>query len=171
MGGPLPIDSIGSPSRWLLVFNCKATNWFYRLIAMGRYKHVRAFGYVADCDVYVFYDVQPLEGTTIQIARGDAARRLMLEWTIDADVLAVESSVSREIRWPVPFLCTTTIASLIGLRCVALTLRPDALYRHCLRNGATVVHGQAGCATSPARPDAGPAYEDCPATAGAGSPD
>jgi hypothetical protein len=153
MGRPLPTDAIGSPTRWLIVFDRKAASWWADLVALGRYKHVRAFGYVHDLDAYVFYDVQ-FAGTTLQLARGDGARRLMVEWTANADVLAMDAIhpiTPRVIRPFRPLICTTAVAHLLGLGpssrwCLpgALLLRPDAFYRACLRYGATPVGGAHG---------------------------
>jgi hypothetical protein len=163
MGKVLPLDSVGFPTRWLLVFNLKAETWWSSLTACGRHKHVRAFGYVADTDAYIFFDPQ-LEHLTIQLARGNAARQLMAEWCGDADVLAMNTGQIVRMRWFMPLLCTTAVAHLVGLPVSAL--RPDALYRKCLQNGAIVVNGQAQHTDPPARPHAGAVDADCPATAG-----
>ena len=87
---------IGTPSRWIVVFNRKSANRFIGWLAMGRYKHVRAFGYVAETDVWVFFDVH-LGGVTIATARGDDATDLMAEWCADADLIGmpVRSDTSR----------------------------------------------------------------------------
>lgn len=168
MGRLLPIDSIGTPTRWLLVFNRKAETWWGHIAACGTYKHVRAFGYVAASDAYIFYDVQ-FDGTRLCIARGDHARRLMADWTQDADVLSVEARPGLNCqRWWQPLLCTTATAHLVGLPSGAL--RPDRLYAHCLRNGAISI-GRTQGPPGPDRSDAGAAHEDCPAAAGAGASD
>ena len=144
MGDPLDADAIGQPARWLVVFNREATTWWTSLVACGHFKHVRAFGYVSDCDAWIFYDVQ-FSGTTLCIARGNAAARQMTEWMVDADVLMMEAAsgtmpAMRPMRlWAriwCPLLCTTTIASLLGLPGSAW--RPDALYSQCLRHGARI---------------------------------
>jgi hypothetical protein len=136
MGRPLDTDVTGAPTRWLVAFDRVAASWWSSLIACGHYKHVRAVGYVYDLDAYVFYDVQ-LAGTRIQLARGAGATALMLEWAENADVLAIEpvSNRGRYLRLR-PLLCTTAIAHLIGL---PGALRPDALYRQLLANGAICV--------------------------------
>jgi hypothetical protein len=140
----------------MLVFDREAASWWTHFIAFGRYKHVRAFGFVHDADSYVFYDVQ-FTKTTIQIARGDGARALMLDWTANADVLRWDLAVSPPPKGQFltfslrPLLCTTAIARLIGLRGA---LRPDALYRQCLRNGAVAIHGRTQGTTPAARPAA-----------------
>jgi hypothetical protein len=150
MGRVVATDSIGSPTRWMLVFDRSSSLWWANLIP-GRYKHVRAFGYVHDCDTYVFYDVQ-FVGTTLQLARGEHARRLMVEWTADADVLRYDGgSAPLNRAWCLPFLCTTAIAHLIGLP--GGTLRPTAFHKQCLRYGATPFGEANGCpAEDPASP-------------------
>jgi hypothetical protein len=171
VGQLLPSDAIGSPGRWLIVFSLKAKTWWTSLVAFGRYKHVRCFGYVAAVDAYLFYDVQ-FGGTTLQLARGEPARRLMLEWCWDADVLAIGTPTNSDKlrqRWFTPLLCTTAVAHLIGLECVA-TLRPDAFYRACLRAGAVPI-GRTQSTDPACRPDAAAAYEDCASAAGAGASD
>lgn len=142
MGRPLPTDIIGSPTRWLVVFDRSASSWWTSLIALGHYKHVRAFGYIFDADAYLFYDVQ-LGGTRLHLARGDGARALMMEWTADADVLVIEARKARNSNFRPfrPLVCTTAVAHLLGLRGA---LRPDAFYRQCLRHGATSVGGSHG---------------------------
>jgi hypothetical protein len=72
----------------------------------------------------------------------------MLEWTANADVLAMDansanSANSANFRILRPLICTTAIAHLLGLP-GALLLRPDAFYRACLRYGATAVGGAHG---------------------------
>jgi hypothetical protein len=148
MGRTLQTDVIGAPTRWLVVFDREASSWWASLVALGHYKHARAIGYVHDADAWLFYDVQ-FAGTILQLARGDAARRLMAEWAAGADVLAYPTicltidghSKPKKLFWcPLtflrPLLCTTAVAHLLGL---PGALRPDALYRQCLRHGAVPV--------------------------------
>jgi hypothetical protein len=166
MGEPLLLDIIDAPTRWLLVFDREAASWWSRLIACGRYKHVRTFGYIHELGAYVFYDVQ-FSGTRIQLARGDGARALMLEWTANADVLRYDVSFSAGLSaaFPLlfrPFLCTTAVAHLVGL---PGALRPDAFYRQCLQNGAVIVHGRTQGTGTTAGPDARSADGDGVASA------
>lgn len=134
---PVPTDGAGAPLRWMIVFRRDTAAWWVRLLAWGEYKHVRAFAYVGECDTYIFYDVARGR-TSIFAARGAGARALMLDWTKDADVLAM-SPVGEARRMPVLFLCTTTIRHLLGLPSGAL--RPDRLFRDCLDHGAELIHG------------------------------
>ena len=143
MGRLILADSIGSPACWILVFSHQAGSRWAGWLAMGRLKHVRAIGYVSACDAWLFYDVQ-FGGTTLQVARGDLAARQMEEWCIDSDVLVMPAPSTMPAHRPMrlwsriwcPLLCTTTIASLLGLPGGAL--RPDALYSQCLRHGARI---------------------------------
>jgi hypothetical protein len=85
MGQPIPTDTSGSPTRWLIVFDRRAATWWASLVACGRRKHARCFGYVPACEAWVFFDCQFVH-TSIQVARGEGARRLIAEWTDGAEV-------------------------------------------------------------------------------------
>lgn len=128
-------NGAGAPPRWLVVFTTKSDRWWIRWIP-GRFKHVRAFGYCHETDCYVFFD--PALRTCIFTARGAGAHLLMMEWVENASVLIMPPGVHESIRW-MPFFCTSAIASLLGLP--ARALRPDALYRQCLANGAKILDG------------------------------
>jgi hypothetical protein len=150
----------------MIVFNRTAESWWSSLVAMGRYKHVRAFGYVAELETYVFYDVQ-FGYTSIEIARGACARQMIAAWCGDADVLAIDR-VSNRPAYLGPMLCTTAIARLIGLS--GRALRPDALWRECIKNGAIPVGYAEDTASCPRSHAAGP-HEDGAAAADAGPSD
>lgn len=136
---------IVQPEIWTLVFNREAKTRWASWLAMGRYKHVRAYAYVPFLHVWVFFDPH-IAGTDIVIAAdGEPAQRLIGSWIVDADLLRMRRRPpGREFCWPgvwcderakFPVLgfCVPAIKRLLGLRYVAL--RPDALYRLCLRNG------------------------------------
>jgi hypothetical protein len=133
----LPTDSIGTPARWLICFQRHSDLWWVERFCPGRFKHVRAFGYAREPDCWIFYDVALR--TTVHLARGGAARALMLDWTRDAVVLAMDPLPGYRVRLP-PFCCTTAIANLMGVR---TAIFPTALYRHCLRAGAIEVESAA----------------------------
>jgi len=141
MGQPIPTNAAGSPTRWLVVFDRRAATWWADLVAFGRRKHVRCFRWVKECDCALFFDCQ-FSGTFIHVLCEDEAIQLMGEWMADADVLQIEVAPShsgprrQRLLAPSPLLCTTSVARLLGLPCA---LRPDALYRQCLRHGATIV--------------------------------
>lgn len=138
---PTDAPMVGEPERWILIFSRKPLAWWASALACGRYKHVRAVGYVAGLKTWIFYDVQ-FGRTQIALARdGEAFERLFEIWTDRgaADLVCVPQQGKRKYGPPSPFLCTTAIAHLIGLPRGAL--RPDALWRHCLAHGGEVING------------------------------
>lgn len=141
-------DSAGAPARWLLCFTGRSELWWINLIP-GRFKHVRAFSYTSQTDCWMFYD--PCLRTALFTARGEAARSLMLAWSRGAVVLAMAPLADRHLRLS-PFSCVTAIASLMCLPGGAL--RPDGLYRQCLRHGAQIVDGTRSAANPADRPPA-----------------
>jgi hypothetical protein len=143
MGQPIPTDAT-APIRWLVSFDRRAASWWADLIALGARKHVRCFRHVPECDCWLFYDCQFL-GTLIHVARSEEARRLVMEWTTDADVLAIDMPAEpvRRLQFPLlPMICTVATSRLIGLPSRAL--RPDALFQALLRRGATIVQAAGG---------------------------
>lgn len=183
MGRILPSDSIGTPTRWHLVFQPVSELWWVNWLCPGRFKHVRAFGLIPDTDTWIFYDVG-FRKAELFVATGRLASFTIGNWIEGATVLTMVPSMAGRHPVMLPLLCTTAIGRLLGLRCIAVT--PDALYRHCLQVGAQAIpssgalpkkyrltqsaHEQAGRATGPAGPHAGAVDADCPATAGAGTP-
>lgn len=127
--GPL----IVAPETWVLVFNREASTWWASWLALGRYKHVRAYAYVPFLHVWVFYDVH-LGGTDIFLAAdGAPAHSVMAHWNENADLVSFKR-MSIDIQpSPIFGFCVPAIKRLVGLKCVAM--RPDALYRQCLRHG------------------------------------
>jgi hypothetical protein len=135
-----PTDGAGSPRRWWRIFRRRAKLRWINWLVPGRYKHVAVFGYVAECDTWIFFDAW-LGGTNVQLARGDSARAMMLVWTRDADVLRMDAiPPARRRVLDMRMLCTTAIAHLVG---VPGALLPVILYRQCLAHGAVLIHGHA----------------------------
>ncbi len=137
VAGPLIVQ----PDTWTLVFNREAATWWASWLALGRYKHVRAYAYVPFLHVWVFYDVN-LAGTDIVIAAdGEPASKMIESWIENADLLQMKRQGGARMRAlpPLGAWCVPAVKRLLGLQCVAL--RPDALYRHCLRNGGIPFHG------------------------------
>lgn len=122
----------GEPTQWYVCF-CRraATRWLERL-PIGRYKHVRAFGCVPAVNTWIFFD-PALDRTSVRLARGASVRKLMTEWLTGADVIRMPV-VSRETLIPrLGGWCVPAIKHLVGISGCAL--RPDALWRDCLRQG------------------------------------
>jgi hypothetical protein len=133
-----PVDHIRlpdafEPARWNVVFHRVSTRRWLSLIACGQFKHVSAFAYVPGFKAWLIYDTQ-WSGTRIMVLpHNDAGLAELRRYTAGCDVLVAQRRVAGA-RAPLPFLCTTAVQHLIGIPGVAL--RPDALYRLMLRNGA-----------------------------------
>lgn len=141
----------GQPRQWTVVFDRRAATWWMNKAPIGKYKHVRAFGYVSEAKAWIFYDVS-LDRTTIQMACDQHAMTLMGEWLAKADAILMPAA---DRGFPAPrlgFWCVQAIKHLIGLRSGALL--PDALWRDCLRAGGEIVAHEAGSTDlhSPGRP-------------------
>lgn len=147
----LPTDGAGAPARWFVIFRRRVDSRLVRWLAFGRYKHVRAAGYVPETDCWLFYD-HGWNGISVFLARGRGAEVLLAHWTEAADVLAIAARAP--LPSALPRLCTTAVASLIGLPSCAL--RPDALYRDCLAYGAMRICDQQSPTPEPSPCSASP---------------
>lgn len=142
----------GQPERWILAFRRTTDSRLINWLACGRYKHVSAFGYIREVDHWVFMDWRTV-ALDIIVARGTGATRLMNYYTRDADMLGMPAR-SREIGGPQFGLwCVPAVKQLVGIRGSAL--RPDALFRDCIRQGAEILsHESSEPAAGAARSDA-----------------
>jgi hypothetical protein len=128
ISGPL----VSSPVVWNLVFEHKPVGWWSHL-ALGRYKHVRAYGYVPFLHIWQFVDVG-LSGFEVFVAAdGPAANAVISVWIASADVIAMRKVSRGTLRMPVFGFCVPAMKRLIGLH--TRSLRPDSFYRDCLRAG------------------------------------
>jgi len=126
--GPL----ISQPGQWVVVFDPVATNRLVGWLTPGRFKHVRAYGYVPFLHVWLFVDAN-FAGIEIRLAAEGAAAEIMVAaWTDGCDLVlmprfqhANRSLLAAGCGW-----CVPTVKRLIGLRSSAL--RPDALLADCL---------------------------------------
>jgi hypothetical protein len=139
----------------MLIFRRRAKHAWINWIVPGRFKHVAAFGYVSECDAYIFYDAW-LGGTSIYVARGATARAMMMQWTRDSVVLRMDAIPPRPGVWWPRMFCTGAIARLVG---VPGALLPISLFRQCLAHGAVIVHGYT-------EPTAARSPADCAGAAG-----
>lgn len=131
----IPQHAAGTPSRWILAFARRSSSRWVNLVP-GRYKHVMAMGYVAEMDSWIFFDVR-LGHTDLYTARGDGARQLMAHYAEGADLLGMPARRGRSAALRCGFWCVPSIKHLVGVRGGAL--RPDALWRDCLRQGAEIL--------------------------------
>lgn len=129
------------PPVWVVVFQPHTENWFVQNLMPGRFKHVAACAHIAALGLWVTYDVG-LHGTKIAvIPDGAAVVTILAPWLEGCTLVMMPKDRDARTRLPLFGWCAPSIARLIGIR--GITLRPDALYRQCLRNGGTVVDGQA----------------------------
>lgn len=142
----------GESAQWTVVFGTTSTSRWVSMAAMGHFKHVWAFTYLAGMRAWLVYDVH-FAGTRILILPGDTtSARIIAEMALDSRMVAMPVRSARGLFWPprIGFWCVPAIKHLLGLRCGAL--RPDALFRHCLRNGGVIIDGRCPEISTAARP-------------------
>lgn len=149
----------GEPDHWLVVFHTEPRG-LCRFVP-GRFKHVSALAYIAENDQWLLYDVGR-NGTHIAVIAGSDFADWRDKWR---GAVFVQMRKVKPGRLFFPMLglsCVMAVKHLIGLRgCVGL---PDGLWRCCLRNGGTVIHG---FSTFPAASDSRAGFSGAEAT-GAG---
>jgi hypothetical protein len=121
--------------NWILVFSKKRGRWWVRLLACGRYHHVKAIAYLPAMRAWLFYDVK-FNGTRLMLSREDdpGSRAFLHDYLESCDLVAMP-------RLPIPkrfapqagFWCTIAMKHLVGIRAVAL--RPDRLWRDTVAAG------------------------------------
>lgn len=121
--------------NWILVFSKKRGRWWVRLLACGRYHHVKAIAYLPAMRAWLFYDVK-FNGTRLMLSREDdpGSRAFLHDYLESCDLVAMP-------RLPIPkrfapqtgFWCTIAMKHLVGIRAVAL--RPDRLWRDSVAAG------------------------------------
>jgi len=122
---------------WYVVFHEKTSlRWLWWI---GRFKHVSAFTYVAGFRMWEVYDVQNHRTRILRFSHDEWIKRSFRVWTADAAVVKISCREVECTRIASRFLffCGPAIKHLIGLSCLAV--RPDAIYRECLRNGGELL--------------------------------
>jgi hypothetical protein len=132
---PIKKTGLGEPTIWWVMFAKQTDTWWTNLIP-GTYKHVRAAGYHPGSDSIVFVDVG-MQRTMISVGTGHGAWDALADWMSDMEVVTYRPQHDRRTVIPMRFgyWCVPAIKHLLGIRSGAL--RPDALLRDLLRNGAT----------------------------------
>ena len=121
--------------NWILLFSKKRGRWWVRLLACGRYHHVKAIAYLPAVRSWLFYDVK-FNGTRLLLApEGDAASHaFVLKYLADCDLVAMPRlPVPKRVAPHAGFWCTLAMKHLVGVR--TATLRPDQLLRDCVAAG------------------------------------
>jgi hypothetical protein len=128
---------------WTLVFCRKPGRWWVRLLAWGRYNHVKAIAYLPALRAWLFYDVK-FNGTKIMLAHEDdpATDGFLRDYLDSCDTIAMPRLPTPQRSAPqLGFWCTIAMKHLIGIRSRAF--RPDRLWRDCIAVGGKP-HGSLG---------------------------
>jgi hypothetical protein len=122
--------------RWTVVFHRKSDHLFFRLIALGHFKHVSALAWIPELGQWWVYDVGFRRTRLKVLVDGDSAKQIV------GAIIKGNATVTVDVRedqlpWMrLGMFCTTAVSHLIGLRCGAL--RPDSLFRHLIANGGVL---------------------------------
>jgi hypothetical protein len=129
--------------NWILLFSKKRGRWWVRLLACGRYHHVKAIAYLPAMHAWLFYDVK-FNGTRLMLIReDDPGSRAFLHYYLDScDLVAMpQLPIPRRVAPQAGFWCTLAIKHLVGIRAAAL--RPDQLWRDSIAAGGKPYEGKA----------------------------
>jgi hypothetical protein len=121
--------------NWILLFCKKRGRWWVRLLACGRYHHVKAIAYLPAIRAWLFYDVK-FNGTRLMLApEGDPGTRVFLHDYLDScDLVAMPRlPIPKRVAPHAGFWCTLAMKHLVGIRTGAL--RPDRLWRDSVAAG------------------------------------
>jgi hypothetical protein len=121
--------------NWILLFSKKRGRWWVRLLACGRYHHVKAIAYLPAMRAWLIYDVK-FNGTRLMLAReGDPGTGAFLHDYLDScDLVAMPRlPIPRRVAPQAGFWCTLAMKHLVGIR--AAVFRPDRLWRVSLAAG------------------------------------
>lgn len=121
--------------QWTLVFCKNRGPWWVRLLACGRYHHVKAIAYLPTMRAWLFYDVK-FNLTRLMLAREDdpEVEAFLLDYLHNSDTIAMPRLPTPKRAAPqVGFWCTLAMKHLVGIHSGAL--RPDRLWRDCIAAG------------------------------------
>jgi hypothetical protein len=120
---------------WILVFCKNPGRWWVRLLAWGRYHHVKAIAHLPRMRGWLIYDVK-FNGTRLMFAHEDdpATGAFLRDYLDNTDTIAMPRVPMPRRRFPqLGFWCTIAMRHLVGIRSRAL--RPDRLWRDCVAAG------------------------------------
>ena len=121
--------------NWILLFSKKRGRWWVRLLACGRYHHVKAIAYLPAMRAWLFYDVK-FNGTRLMLAREDdpCTPAFLHDYLDSCDLVAMTRlPIPKRVAPHAGFWCTLAMKHLVGIRAAAL--RPDRLWRVSLAAG------------------------------------
>lgn len=122
-----------TPEWYVAFWDGDQPHWWWRLCQPG-FRHVAAFAYYPDMAVWLVYEV-----TTRRTLIHALAPSQMDAWVeslpVNRTIVAFEPTQEPEApALRLGFWCTPAVAHLVGVRSRAL--RPEALYRDLVRQGA-----------------------------------
>jgi hypothetical protein len=131
-------------ANWILLFSKKRGRWWVRLLACGRYHHVKAIAYLPAMRAWLFYDVK-FNGTRLMLAcEDDPGTGASLHQYLDScDLVAMPRlPIPKRVAPHAGFWCTLAMKHLVGIRAAAL--RPDRLWRVSLAAGGKAYESSPG---------------------------
>jgi hypothetical protein len=127
--------------NWTLLFSKKRGRWWVRLLACGRYHHVKAIAYLPAMRAWLFYDVK-FNGTRLMLAHDEdpGTPAFLHDYLDSCDLVAMPRlPVPKRVAPQAGFWCTLAMRHLVGIRAPAL--RPDRLWRASLAAGGKSYEG------------------------------
>lgn len=125
------------PATWFVFFETRARSRWLSWLALGRFKHVSAAGWIPESGQWVFYDVSLGRSRIAVVTDGSMAWEHIRAKRDHAVTVAFTPRDERRFWLRLGFWCVPAMAHLVGCRTQAL--RPDGLYRAMLRQGGAVV--------------------------------
>ena len=122
------------PEEWFVVFKKKSQTPWVNWIP-GRFKHCFAMAFVPELQCWLFVEFAFKSGTAVALLPNAHADAWLGEACEDAVVVGIHAGMARGVG--LGLWCVPAIAHIIGLNSCAL--RPDGLFRDCLRNGGRVI--------------------------------
>lgn len=129
---------ISDPVNWIVVFCPTTTSRLVRYLVPGKFKHVLAIAYLQGVKAWLTFDVGLDRAKVMVIPDGPQVAAVLAPW-LEACTL-VRMTAKPRGTLPVFGWCVPAISHLLGMS--GVTLRPDTLYRHCLRDGGTIINGR-----------------------------
>lgn len=126
-----------APDMWFLIFSEKTHRRWLDLLAWGRFKHVLAFGWVPDQRSWLVYEVSMTRTRVAVLPDCPGSDERIAELRAGNVTIAMKPGADRAPWARFGFWCVPAIAHLVGLK--RQPLRPDALFRQCLAEGAELV--------------------------------
>jgi hypothetical protein len=130
--------------NWILLFSKKRGRWWVRLLAWGRYHHVKAIAYLPAMRAWLFYDVK-FNGTRLMLAREDdpGTGAFLHDYLDSCDPVAMPRlPIPKRVAPHAGFWCTLAMKHLVGIRTAAL--RPDRLWRDSVAAGGKPYENRLG---------------------------